>query len=141
MQINVLLLYLLVFSKRNRSVAPKLPKMSTPSFFMFFFQVIYKKSQLPCPLPFFYGHSANLSMNSSDMSALYALPSNTTQMDFSRADVSSAILSGHNVHQTAGVHYQPHPSDEEMCTPKYFVFNSQVRREMRRHALSSPNLN
>ncbi|XP_013889051.1 sodium-coupled neutral amino acid transporter 4 isoform X1 [Austrofundulus limnaeus] len=88
--------------------------------------VIYKKSQLPCPLPFFYGHSANLSMNSSDMSGLYTLPSNTTQMDFSRADVSSTVLSGHNVHQTAGVHYQPHPSDEEMCTPKYFVFNSQT---------------
>uniref|UniRef100_A0A8C2ZKH7 Solute carrier family 38 member 4 n=1 Tax=Cyclopterus lumpus TaxID=8103 RepID=A0A8C2ZKH7_CYCLU len=46
--------------------------------------MIYKKTQLPCPLPFFYHHS-------------------TAHMDFSRADVSP-----------------------EMCTPKYFVFNSQT---------------
>uniref|UniRef100_A0A7N6B2P4 Amino acid transporter transmembrane domain-containing protein n=1 Tax=Anabas testudineus TaxID=64144 RepID=A0A7N6B2P4_ANATE len=24
------------------------------------------------------------------------------------------------------VHFEPHPDDEEMCTPKYFVFNSQT---------------
>uniref|UniRef100_A0A6Q2Z5A9 Amino acid transporter transmembrane domain-containing protein n=1 Tax=Esox lucius TaxID=8010 RepID=A0A6Q2Z5A9_ESOLU len=30
-------------------------------------------------------------------------------------------------HHTSGVHFQPHPDDvEEMCTPKYFVFNSQT---------------
>uniref|UniRef100_A0A671VQZ5 Solute carrier family 38 member 4 n=1 Tax=Sparus aurata TaxID=8175 RepID=A0A671VQZ5_SPAAU len=52
--------------------------------------VIYKKTHLPCPLPFFYHHSSNLSMNST------------------------------------GVHVAPHPDDEEMCTPKYFVFNSQT---------------
>uniref|UniRef100_A0A7N6BVK7 Amino acid transporter transmembrane domain-containing protein n=1 Tax=Anabas testudineus TaxID=64144 RepID=A0A7N6BVK7_ANATE len=53
---------------------------------VFFLAVmIYKKTQLPCPLPFFY-HNANLSVNGSD----------------------------------------PHPDDEEMCTPKYFVFNSQT---------------
>uniref|UniRef100_A0A8C5N9G7 Amino acid transporter transmembrane domain-containing protein n=1 Tax=Gouania willdenowi TaxID=441366 RepID=A0A8C5N9G7_GOUWI len=51
--------------------------------------IIYKKSQLPCPLPFFYGH-ANLSMNAS-------------------------VLGSHDTHQSTG-----------MCTPKYFVFNSQT---------------
>uniref|UniRef100_A0A3B5MA14 Amino acid transporter transmembrane domain-containing protein n=1 Tax=Xiphophorus couchianus TaxID=32473 RepID=A0A3B5MA14_9TELE len=54
--------------------------------------IIYKKTQLPCPLPFMY--SSNLSTN----------------MDFSQADVSPV----------------PHPDDEEMCRPKYFVFNSQT---------------
>uniref|UniRef100_A0A8D3DE96 Amino acid transporter transmembrane domain-containing protein n=1 Tax=Scophthalmus maximus TaxID=52904 RepID=A0A8D3DE96_SCOMX len=49
--------------------------------------LIYKKTQLPCPLPFFSHHSSNLSMNASDT---------------------------------------PHPDDEEMCTPKYFIFNSQT---------------
>ncbi|XP_017287069.1 sodium-coupled neutral amino acid transporter 4 isoform X1 [Kryptolebias marmoratus] len=89
--------------------------------------VLYKKTQLPCPLPFFYGHSANLSMNSSDMSGLYALLPNATQMDFSRADMSPAAVPGSpSVHQTVGVRYEPHPSDEEMCTPKYFVLNSQT---------------
>uniref|UniRef100_A0A8C2ZM74 Solute carrier family 38 member 4 n=1 Tax=Cyclopterus lumpus TaxID=8103 RepID=A0A8C2ZM74_CYCLU len=53
--------------------------------------MIYKKTQLPCPLPFFYHHSSNLSMNGSDMSGLYSPRNN-----------------------------------EEMCTPKYFVFNSQT---------------
>uniref|UniRef100_A0AAR2L5R7 Amino acid transporter transmembrane domain-containing protein n=1 Tax=Pygocentrus nattereri TaxID=42514 RepID=A0AAR2L5R7_PYGNA len=54
--------------------------------------LIYKKTQLPCPLPFFYNNSSGLSLNGS-----------------------------------AGVHYIPHPDDyEDMCTPKYFVFNSQT---------------
>uniref|UniRef100_A0A8C6KA70 Solute carrier family 38 member 4 n=1 Tax=Nothobranchius furzeri TaxID=105023 RepID=A0A8C6KA70_NOTFU len=40
-----------------------------------------------------------LPMNSSDMSGLYVL---------------------------RNIRFEPHPSDEEMCTPKYFVFNSQT---------------
>ncbi|KAM8739948.1 sodium-coupled neutral amino acid transporter 4 [Acanthopagrus schlegelii] len=88
--------------------------------------VIYKKTQLPCPLPFFYHHSSNLSMNASDMSGLYHPQNLTAQMDFSRADVSPAVLGSHDAHQSTGVHVAPHPDDEEMCTPKYFVFNSQT---------------
>uniref|UniRef100_A0A3P8ZBK0 Amino acid transporter transmembrane domain-containing protein n=1 Tax=Esox lucius TaxID=8010 RepID=A0A3P8ZBK0_ESOLU len=43
----------------------------------------------------------------------------------STSDMSPAPpLDGHH---TSGVHFQPHPDDvEEMCTPKYFVFNSQT---------------
>uniref|UniRef100_A0A671VJ75 Solute carrier family 38 member 4 n=1 Tax=Sparus aurata TaxID=8175 RepID=A0A671VJ75_SPAAU len=88
--------------------------------------VIYKKTHLPCPLPFFYHHSSNLSMNASDMSGLYPPQNLTAQMDFSRADVSPAVLGSHDAHQSTGVHVAPHPDDEEMCTPKYFVFNSQT---------------
>ncbi|XP_036977056.1 sodium-coupled neutral amino acid transporter 4 [Acanthopagrus latus] len=88
--------------------------------------VIYKKTQLPCPLPFFYHHSSNLSMNASDMSGLYHPQNLTAQMDFSRADVSPAVLGSHDAHQSTGIHVAPHPDDEEMCTPKYFVFNSQT---------------
>lgn len=84
--------------------------------------MIYKKTQLPCPLPFFYHHSANLSMNASDMPGL----NRTAQMDFSRSDVSPAVLGSHDAHSSTGVHVEPHPDDEEMCTPKYFVFNSQT---------------
>lgn len=54
-----------------------------------FFQMIYKKTQLPCPLPFL-TDKANISMNISDL---------------------------HNV---------TNDDDDDMCTPKYFVFNSQV---------------
>ncbi|CAG5926939.1 unnamed protein product [Menidia menidia] len=95
---------------------------------VFFLSVmIYKKTQLPCPLPFFYGHASNLSANASDMAALHALRANATQMDFSRADASAAaVAGGSDAHHATGVHFEPHPDDEEMCTPKYFVFNSQT---------------
>lgn len=89
--------------------------------------MIYKKTQLPCPLPFFYQHSSNLSMNGSDMPGLYPPQNSSAHMDFSRADVSSAVPGSHDAHHSTGVHFEPHPDDEEMCTPKYFVFNSQVR--------------
>ncbi|TKS91088.1 Sodium-coupled neutral amino acid transporter 4 [Collichthys lucidus] len=88
--------------------------------------VIYKKTQLPCPLPFFYHHSSNLSMNGSDLPGLYPPLNSSAHMDFSRADVSPAALGSHDAHHSTGVHFQPHPDDEEMCTPKYFVFNSQT---------------
>uniref|UniRef100_A0A8C5H5D3 Amino acid transporter transmembrane domain-containing protein n=1 Tax=Gouania willdenowi TaxID=441366 RepID=A0A8C5H5D3_GOUWI len=32
----------------------------------------------------------------------------------------------HDTHQSTGVQYEPHPDEAEMCTPKYFVFNSQT---------------
>ncbi|GAA6227772.1 sodium-coupled neutral amino acid transporter 4 [Lates japonicus] len=88
--------------------------------------MIYKKTQLPCPLPFFYHHSSNLSINGSDMTGLYMQHNHSAQMDFSRADVSPAVLGSHDAHHSTGVHFEPHPDDEEMCTPKYFVFNSQT---------------
>ncbi|XP_041833453.1 sodium-coupled neutral amino acid transporter 4 [Melanotaenia boesemani] len=88
--------------------------------------VIYKKTQLPCPLPFFYGHSSNLSMNASDMPGMYALHNNSVQMDFSRSDISPAVAGSHSVHDSTGVHFEPHADDKEMCTPKYFIFNSQT---------------
>uniref|UniRef100_A0A8C1XT14 Solute carrier family 38 member 4 n=1 Tax=Cyprinus carpio TaxID=7962 RepID=A0A8C1XT14_CYPCA len=60
------------------------------------FFLIYKKTILPCPLPFFYEHESNMSMNGSDALGL-------------------------------AVQFTPHPEDtEDMCTPKYFVFNSQT---------------
>uniref|UniRef100_A0A4W6G0W0 Solute carrier family 38 member 4 n=1 Tax=Lates calcarifer TaxID=8187 RepID=A0A4W6G0W0_LATCA len=40
--------------------------------------VIYKKTQLPCPLPFFYHHSSNLSINGSDMTGLYMQQNHST---------------------------------------------------------------
>ncbi|XP_072311059.1 sodium-coupled neutral amino acid transporter 4 [Eucyclogobius newberryi] len=83
--------------------------------------LIYKKTQLPCPLPFFYHNSANLSAN---MSLMHSY-NGTGQMDFSRSDVSP-VLSTPDAHHTTGVQVEPHPGDEDMCTPKYFVFNSQT---------------
>ncbi|KAJ8007144.1 hypothetical protein DPEC_G00114500 [Dallia pectoralis] len=85
--------------------------------------LIYKKYNLPCPLPFMYQHS-NHSMNGTDLGP-QVLHNASSHMDFSRADMSPVphLDSQH----TSGVHFQPHPDDvEEMCTPKYFVFNSQT---------------
>ncbi|XP_077957113.1 sodium-coupled neutral amino acid transporter 4 isoform X1 [Gasterosteus aculeatus] len=86
--------------------------------------VIYKKTQLPCPLPLLHHHSSNLSTNASHH---LSPPLNSTlHMDFSRADVSPAVQGSHDAHSSTGVHMEPHPDAEEMCTPKYFVFNSQT---------------
>lgn len=88
-------------------------------------QVIYKKTHLPCPLPFFF-HNANLSVNTTEMIGLYQHNSSAFT-DFSRADLSPAVLSTSDSHHPSNVHSEPHIDFEDMCTPKYFVFNSQVR--------------
>uniref|UniRef100_A0A8B9HAH7 Solute carrier family 38 member 4 n=1 Tax=Astyanax mexicanus TaxID=7994 RepID=A0A8B9HAH7_ASTMX len=51
-----------------------------------------------------------------------------TLMEFSRADISSAHVDPHSPTVAhSGVHFTPNPEDyEDMCTPKYFVFNSQT---------------
>uniref|UniRef100_A0A8C6UEI3 Solute carrier family 38 member 4 n=1 Tax=Neogobius melanostomus TaxID=47308 RepID=A0A8C6UEI3_9GOBI len=77
--------------------------------------LVYKKTQLPCPMPFFYHNS------SSDMHGF----NGTGLMDFSRADVSP-VHSTPDAHHTTGMQFEQHPDAEEMCTPKYFVFNSQT---------------
>ncbi|XP_029598717.1 sodium-coupled neutral amino acid transporter 4 [Salmo trutta] len=80
--------------------------------------LIYKKYNLPCPMPFMYHHT-NHSMNGTALGP-HALHNGTVLMDMSPA----SYLDGHH---TSGVHFEPHPDDvEEMCTPKYFVFNSQT---------------
>lgn len=79
-------------------------------------QVIYKKTQVPCPLPY-YQNAHNLSLNGSEAVGMYQIPTNFSPL----ADVSPAGAA-------AAVHLEPHGADaEDMCTPKYFVFNSQVR--------------
>ncbi|XP_020782068.1 sodium-coupled neutral amino acid transporter 4 isoform X2 [Boleophthalmus pectinirostris] len=83
--------------------------------------IIYKKTQLPCPLPFFHHNLANFSSNISDMHSY----NSTGLMDFSRADVSP-VHSTPDAHHITGIQFEPHPDAEEMCTPKYFIFNSQT---------------
>lgn len=83
--------------------------------------LIYKKTQLPCPLPF-------MIHNGSELGGLYAVQNHSALMEFSRADVSPAHLDPHTVApHVSDIHYTPNPDDyAEMCTPKYFVFNSQT---------------
>ncbi|XP_036373516.1 sodium-coupled neutral amino acid transporter 4 [Megalops cyprinoides] len=89
--------------------------------------LIYKKTQLPCPLPFFYHHSSNLTLNGSHLSPL-ALQNSTWVMGFSHAETGTHLDLPATV-PVVGIHNDPDPhnhDDEDMCRPKYFVFNSQT---------------
>ncbi|KAK0153778.1 Sodium-coupled neutral amino acid transporter 4 [Merluccius polli] len=72
--------------------------------------LIYKKTHLPCPLPFF---SSNMSSNASGhlghLGPLALHNDSVHHLDFSPADVSPSV-----------------DADAETCTPKYLVFNSQT---------------
>ncbi|KAM6985670.1 sodium-coupled neutral amino acid transporter 4 [Aplochiton taeniatus] len=87
--------------------------------------LIYKRSQLPCPMPFMHPHFSNLSVNGSDALGLRTSYNGSALMDW-RIDTSPVPIPGHHNPHDTGVSYKPHPDDEEMCTPKYFVFNSQT---------------
>ncbi|XP_056101350.1 sodium-coupled neutral amino acid transporter 4 [Rhinichthys klamathensis goyatoka] len=92
--------------------------------------LIYKKTILPCPLPFFYQHGSNMSVNGSDALGLYTLQNASALAYISEASVNGPHLDPHAttydpVHSP--VEFTHHPDDhEDMCTPKYFVFNSQT---------------
>lgn len=92
--------------------------------------LIYKKTILPCPLPFFYQHGSNVSVNGSDALGLYTLQNASALAYISEASVNGPHLDPHAatydpVHSP--VEFTHHPDDhEDMCTPKYFVFNSQT---------------
>ncbi|KAK0133019.1 Sodium-coupled neutral amino acid transporter 4 [Merluccius polli] len=72
--------------------------------------LIYKKTHLPCPLPFF---SSNMSSNASGhlghLGPLALHNDSVHHLDFSPAGVSPSV-----------------DADAETCTPKYLVFNSQT---------------
>ncbi|XP_048010781.1 sodium-coupled neutral amino acid transporter 4 [Megalobrama amblycephala] len=91
--------------------------------------LIYKKTILPCPLPFFYQHESNMSINGSDALGLYTLQNASALAYISEGAVNGPHLdphaAAHDIH--SAVEFTPHPDDhEDMCTPKYFVFNSQT---------------
>ncbi|XP_051547479.1 sodium-coupled neutral amino acid transporter 4-like [Myxocyprinus asiaticus] len=89
--------------------------------------LIYKKTILPCPLPFFYQHESNMSINGSDALGLYALQNASTLVYFSDAAVNGPHLDPHTpVHDATVQFTSPHEDAADMCTAKYFVFNSQT---------------
>lgn len=88
-------------------------------------QLIYKKTILPCPLPFFYQHESNMSMNGSETLGLYSLRNASALAYISDAHPGPHAPVHDPLH--SAVQFTPHPDDQQdMCTPKYFVFNSQV---------------
>ncbi|XP_077091335.1 sodium-coupled neutral amino acid transporter 4 [Siphateles boraxobius] len=92
--------------------------------------LIYKKTILPCPLPFFFQHGSNVSVNGSDALGLYTLQNASALAYISEASVNGPHLDPHAATYDplhSPVEFTHHPDDhEDMCTPKYFVFNSQT---------------
>lgn len=86
--------------------------------------LIYKKTILPCPLPFFFEHGSNISMNGSDALALYGLH-NASALAYMSETAANAVDPHTPLHDS--VQFSTHPEDhQDMCTPKYFIFNSQT---------------
>ncbi|XP_076862951.1 sodium-coupled neutral amino acid transporter 4 [Brachyhypopomus gauderio] len=86
--------------------------------------LIYKKTQLPCPLPFFFHHTSNVSLNGSELLGPHALHNSSALTAFTH--LSDTHLDPHAPAAAAHISEVPYEDYEDMCTPKYFVFNSQT---------------
>ncbi|KAF3826313.1 hypothetical protein GH733_006427 [Mirounga leonina] len=93
--------------------------------------VIYKKFQIPCPLPVLDHNVGNLTFNNTLPVHMVMLPNNSESsgvnfmMDYTHQnpaglDENQAKGSLHG----SGVEYEAHSDDK--CQPKYFVFNSRT---------------
>ncbi|ELK08439.1 Sodium-coupled neutral amino acid transporter 4 [Pteropus alecto] len=93
--------------------------------------VIYKKFQIPCPLPILDHNVGNLTFNNTLPMHVVMLPNNSENsgvnfmMDYTHQnpaglDENQAKGSLHG----SGVEYEAHSDDK--CQPKYFVFNSRA---------------
>ncbi|XP_036722233.1 sodium-coupled neutral amino acid transporter 4 isoform X4 [Balaenoptera musculus] len=93
--------------------------------------VIYKKFQIPCPLPVLDHNVGNLTFNNTVPMHVMMLPNNSESsgvnfmMDYTHQnpaglDDNQAKGSIHG----SGVEYEAHSDDK--CQPKYFVFNSRT---------------
>lgn len=93
--------------------------------------VIYKKFQIPCPLPVLDHNNGNLTFNNTLPMHVIMLPNNSestgvnfmvdyTHRDPEGLDEKPAAGPLHG----SGVEYEAHSGDK--CQPKYFVFNSRT---------------
>lgn len=94
--------------------------------------VIYKKSQIPCPLPVLGNDVGNWSYNHTTVPLhVVALPNNSADlgvnfmMDSTNRQYSSFEETKDKLHQS-GVEYEAHGEHNDKCQPKYFVFNSRT---------------
>ncbi|XP_053318227.1 sodium-coupled neutral amino acid transporter 4 [Spea bombifrons] len=89
--------------------------------------VIYKKTQIPCPLPLLDHNIGNSTSNSTYHLYPYVIQNNThsSEMNFMMDYTQAAGLNEHkDRNPNSGVEYEAHTDDK--CQPKYFVFNSQT---------------
>ncbi|XP_034984182.2 sodium-coupled neutral amino acid transporter 4 [Zootoca vivipara] len=94
--------------------------------------VIYKKSQIPCPLPVLGNGAGNWSYNSTTAPLhVVMLPNDSANsevnfmLDSTYKQYSGFEEAKDKMHQS-GVEYEAHGEEDEKCTPKYFVFNSRT---------------
>uniref|UniRef100_A0A8C0GF42 Solute carrier family 38 member 4 n=1 Tax=Chelonoidis abingdonii TaxID=106734 RepID=A0A8C0GF42_CHEAB len=93
--------------------------------------VIYKKSQISCPLPVLENSVGNWTYNNSVPMHLVMLPNESVN---SRVNFMMDNTAGHTTGfeeakdslRTSGVEYEAHSDSDDTCQPKYFVFNSQT---------------
>ncbi|XP_028715626.1 sodium-coupled neutral amino acid transporter 4 [Peromyscus leucopus] len=93
--------------------------------------VIYKKFQIPCPLPVLDHDVGNLTFNSTLPMHVIMLPNNSDSTDVNfMMDYTHRNPAGLDENQatgpphSSGVEYEAHSDDK--CQPKYFVFNSRT---------------
>lgn len=93
--------------------------------------MIYKKFEIPCPLPVLDHNAGNLTFNSTLPMHVIMLPNNSESTDVNfMMDYTHRNPAGLDENQatgplhSSGVEYEAHHGDK--CQPKYFVFNSRV---------------
>ncbi|XP_073939326.1 sodium-coupled neutral amino acid transporter 4 isoform X2 [Castor canadensis] len=93
--------------------------------------VIYKKFQIPCPLPVLDHNVGNLTFNNTLPMHLIMLPNNSESTDVNfMMDYTHRSPAGLDENkakgslQGSGIEYEAHSDDK--CEPKYFVFNSRT---------------
>ncbi|XP_043943140.1 sodium-coupled neutral amino acid transporter 4-like [Protopterus annectens] len=95
--------------------------------------VIYKRSEIPCPLPYLQHAVANGTLNDTHPMYQVALQNGSVDsglnfmMDYihSHTNTHEDKLPGNSLH-VSGVEYEVHSGSGDECRPKYFVFNSQT---------------
>nr|XP_006202948.1 sodium-coupled neutral amino acid transporter 4 isoform X1 [Vicugna pacos]XP_031538931.1 sodium-coupled neutral amino acid transporter 4 isoform X1 [Vicugna pacos]XP_031538932.1 sodium-coupled neutral amino acid transporter 4 isoform X1 [Vicugna pacos] len=92
--------------------------------------VIYKKFQIPCPLPVLDHNAGNLTFNNSLPVHVVTLPNNSESRGVNfMMDYTHRNLAGLDENQAegslhgSGVEYEAHG---DKCQPRYFVFNSRT---------------
>ncbi|XP_007517258.1 sodium-coupled neutral amino acid transporter 4 [Erinaceus europaeus] len=90
--------------------------------------VIYKKFQIPCPLPMLEHNVGNLTLNNTLPVHVVILPNNSESSGVNfMMDYTNKIPTGLEENQSkgslhgSGVQYEA--QDDDRCQPKYFVFN------------------
>ncbi|KAL8221401.1 UNVERIFIED_CONTAM: hypothetical protein K2H54_066991 [Gekko kuhli] len=93
--------------------------------------VIYKKSQIPCPLPVLDNDLGNWSYNNTTVPIHIVMLPNDSANSGVNFMMESTHLHYSSFEETkdqhrSGVQYEAHNEDNDKCQAKYFVFNSRT---------------